>query len=106
MMASRRGPSQAREYEQIMRARQAEELVAIQAKVERNHAIIAAQKRMREEAAQVAEAAKAARKSAKIPTPPPTRRAPVTPKEPSYLSRDVTPHPSDRTATPSEEVNH
>ena len=61
-MASRRGPSQAKEDEHIMRARQAAARSELQARAERNRARIAEQKREREEAAQAAGAAKAARK--------------------------------------------
>ena len=76
----------------------AKERARLQAIAERSRVNVAREKREREEAPQVAAVAKAARKSAKTPTPPPQRKA--TPKEPSYSLREATPHPRDRTATP------
>ena len=74
-MASRRGPSQAKEDDHIIRERLANERARLQAVAERNREIIAKAKREREEAAKAAGAAsaKAARTGAKKPTlqPPP-----------------------------------
>ena len=66
-MASRRGPSQEKEDEQIIRERLAKERARLQVVAERNREPIAKEKREREEAAQVAGVAKAARTGAKTP---------------------------------------
>ncbi len=82
-MASRRGPSQALEDVKIVQERLAKERARIQTIVERSRVNIAEQKREREEAAQVAGAAKAARNIAKTPTPPPH----ATPKKSRHTHR-------------------
>ena len=74
-MASRRGPSQAKEDEHIIRERLAKQRARLQAVAVRNRERIAKEKREREEAAQVAGPAKAARAGARTPTPPPPHKA-------------------------------
>ena len=92
-MASRRGPSQAKEDSAIIAARMASERARLQAAAEANRNNIAQQKREREEAevakAAADTAAKAARKGARIPTPPP--RAKPSPKAPMYSAVEATP---------------
>ena len=83
-MASRRGPSQAKEDDMIIRERLANERARLQAVAEQHRQRIAQAKREREEAAKVAgvASAKVARTGARTPTPPPPLK--VVPKS-SFL---------------------
>ena len=100
-MASRRGPSQAKEDSAIIAARMASEKARLQAAAEANRNNIAQQKREREEAeaakAAADAAAREARKGARMPTPPPPRSKP-SPKAPTYSAVEATPR--SRTSTP------
>jgi hypothetical protein len=99
-MASRRGPSQAKEDSAIIAARLASERARLQAVAEANRKKIAQQKREREEAETakaVAASSKEARKGAKSSTPPPPPIKPI-PKAPTYSS--VESAPRGRASTP------
>jgi hypothetical protein len=99
-MASRRGPSQAKEDAATIQARIASQSARLQAVADANRKNIAQQNREREEAeaakAAAVAAAKAARNSARTPTPPPPFKSPQ--KAPTYSAMGATPR--SRTSTP------